>query len=44
MTGLKSQVFKPDAKAHAIYRGLYPLYRKLHDAFGTQEWPAIFRM
>jgi L-ribulokinase len=38
MTGLKTRVFKPDAKAHAIYRELYPLYRKLHDAFGTQAW------
>ncbi|MGO8836256.1 MAG: ribulokinase [Limisphaerales bacterium] len=38
MTGLKSRVFKSDAKAHAVYRELYPLYRKLHDAFGTREW------
>jgi L-ribulokinase len=38
MTGLKLRVFKPDAKAHAVYRELYPLYRKLHDAFGTTEW------
>ncbi len=38
MTGLKPRVFKPDARAHAVYRELYPLYRKLHDAFGTQEW------
>jgi L-ribulokinase len=38
MTGLKPRVFKPDAKAHAVYRGLYALYRKLHDAFGTKEW------
>jgi L-ribulokinase len=38
MTGLKARVFKPDARAHAIYRELYPLYRKLHDAFGTKEW------
>jgi L-ribulokinase len=36
MTGLKTRVFKPDAKAHAVYRELYPLYRKLHDALGTQ--------
>jgi len=35
MTGLKPRVFKPDPKAHAIYRELYPLYRKCHDAFGT---------
>ncbi len=38
MTGLKPQVFKPNAKAHAVYKQLYPLYRKLHDAFGTTDW------
>jgi L-ribulokinase len=38
MTGLKSKVFKSDPKAHAVYCELYPLYRKLHDAFGTTEW------
>ena len=36
MTGLKSKVFKPDAKAHATYKKLYVLYRRLHDAFGTK--------
>jgi L-ribulokinase len=38
MTGLKPTVFKPNAKAHAVYKQLYVLYRKLHDAFGTREW------
>jgi L-ribulokinase len=38
MTGLKPRVFKPDARAHAVYRDLYSLYRQLHDAFGTKEW------
>jgi L-ribulokinase len=38
MTGLKSTVFKPNSKAHAVYKQLYVLYRKLHDAFGTREW------
>ncbi len=38
MTGLKPKVYEPDAKAHAVYRRLYPLYRALHDAFGTREW------
>lgn len=38
MTGLKPKVYKPDSKAHAIYKELYPLYRQLHDAFGTREW------
>jgi L-ribulokinase len=37
MTGLKPKVFKPDAKAHATYQELYALYKKLHDAFGTQD-------
>jgi len=38
MTGLKLKIYKPNAKAHEIYRELYPLYRTLHDAFGTREW------
>jgi L-ribulokinase len=38
MTGLKPKIYKPDPKAHAVYRELYPLYRKLHDAFGTKDW------
>jgi len=38
MTGLKPAVYKPNAKAHAVYRQLYPLYRQLHDAFGTPTW------
>jgi len=37
MTGLKPKFFKPNAKAHATYKELYVLYRKLHDAFGTKE-------
>ncbi len=37
MTGLKPKVFKPNPKAHAVYNELYALYRKLHDAFGTQR-------
>ena len=37
MTGLKSRVFQPNPAAHAVYKELYPLYRKLHDAFGTQQ-------
>jgi L-ribulokinase len=35
MTGLKARAFNPNPKAHAVYRQLYVLYRKLHDAFGT---------
>ncbi len=38
MTGLKPKIYKPDAKAHAVYKELYVLYRQLHDAFGTKEW------
>jgi L-ribulokinase len=37
MTGLKPRVFKPNPEAHAVYRQLYALYRKLHDAFGTEQ-------
>src|SRR5208283_5087441 len=37
MTGLKPRVFKPDPKAHAVYKELYTLYKKLHDAFGTRQ-------
>ena len=37
MTGLKSVVYKPNAKAHATYKELYALYKQLHDAFGTPD-------
>ncbi|MCG3178753.1 MAG: Ribulokinase [Phycisphaerae bacterium] len=35
MTGLREQVYRPSRRAHAVYRELYALYMKLHDAFGT---------
>ena len=35
MTGLKPKIFKPNPKAHEIYRELYAIYKTLHDAFGT---------
>jgi L-ribulokinase len=38
MTGLKPQIYKPNRQAQAVYQELYPLYRELHDAFGTTEW------
>jgi L-ribulokinase len=38
MTGLKRKVYRPDRKANAVYQELYPLYRQLHDAFGTSNW------
>jgi L-ribulokinase len=38
MTGLKPKIYRPNPKAHAVYRELFALYRTLHDAFGTKEW------
>ena len=38
MTGLKPKIYKPNPRAHAVYRELYAIYKKLHDAFGTREW------
>jgi L-ribulokinase len=38
MTGLKATVYKPNPKAHAVYKELYALYKQLHDAFGTRQW------
>lgn len=38
MTGLEKRVYRPNARAHAVYTELYPLYRTLHDAFGTPQW------
>ena len=38
MTGLKPVIYKPNPKAHAVYRQLYALYKELHDAFGTKDW------
>ena len=37
MTGVKPQVFRPNKAAAKTYAELYPLYRTLHDAFGTSE-------
>jgi L-ribulokinase len=37
MTGLKPREFKPNSQAHAVYRRLYALYRKVHDAFGLPQ-------
>jgi L-ribulokinase len=42
MTGLKKRVFEPDPKAHEVYQPLYLLYRKLHDAFGTQAEASLY--
>ena len=38
MTGLRAKTYRPQPKAHAVYRQLYALYKTLHDAFGTREW------
>jgi L-ribulokinase len=38
MTELKARDFKPNSSAHGTYKQLYPLYRQLHDAFGTKDW------
>ena len=44
MTGLKTRSFVPAPKAHAVYQKLYPLYRQLHDAFGTPANGALFNV
>ena len=44
MTGLRFRVFQPNPKAHAIYKELYSLYRKLHDAFGTQQLNDLYHV
>jgi L-ribulokinase len=38
MTGVKAKQYRPNARAHRVYRELYTLYRELHDAFGTPGW------
>jgi L-ribulokinase len=35
MTGLQETVYRPDRDAARVYARLYPLYARLHDAFGT---------
>ena len=37
MCGIKARTYKPNPKAHAVYREIYALYRQIHDAFGTRE-------
>jgi len=37
MTGLKHRVFRPNPRTREIYRDLYTLYRRLHDAFGVKD-------
>jgi L-ribulokinase len=35
MTGVKKKMFLPDTERAAVYAELYPLYKQLHDAFGS---------
>lgn len=35
---MKEETFKPIPENNLVYKELYLLYRKLHDAFGTKEW------
>lgn len=37
MTGVKAKCYKPDPKAHATYKRLYTLYRKMHDSLGVED-------
>jgi L-ribulokinase len=37
MTATKERVYRPRKKAAQVYDELYALYRRLHDAFGTDE-------
>jgi L-ribulokinase len=37
MTGIK-EIFYPDPDHYKVYQRLHALYKKLHDAFGTEEW------
>jgi L-ribulokinase len=40
MTSVKDKRFQPNPAAHAVYNGLYALYRELHDTFGDVKQPA----
>jgi L-ribulokinase len=35
MTGVKSPLYRPNKANASVYAELYPIYRQLHDAFGT---------
>ncbi|HEX6962983.1 MAG TPA: ribulokinase [Lacipirellula sp.] len=34
MTGVRDEVYEPNPQDAAVYRRLYPVYKRLHDAFG----------
>jgi L-ribulokinase len=38
MSGIRKKIYRPNPGNHKAYLELYPLYRVLHDAFGTKEW------
>jgi L-ribulokinase len=38
MSAIKPRVFQPNHSAHEVYRRLFPLYSRLHDAFGVSAW------
>jgi L-ribulokinase len=38
LCGVREEEYRPDPARAAVYRELYALYRRLHDAFGTAEW------
>jgi L-ribulokinase len=44
MAHLKSDVYRPNAAAHAVYEQLYAEYVRLHDYFGRGENPVMKRL
>jgi L-ribulokinase len=38
MSALQARVFQPNRPAHEVYRRLFRLYGRLHDAFGSSAW------
>lgn len=40
MTGIQSRKYVPNPRNVALYQRLFPLYKQLHDAFGTKTYTA----
>ena len=38
MCGVKNKTYRPIAENKAVYASIYPLYKQLHDAFGTKDY------
>jgi L-ribulokinase len=38
MAGIKPRVFQPRPSAHEVYKRLFGLYGRIHDAFGVSAW------